>query len=162
MGPTPMRRQAARALCLDPEGRVLLLRGADPWDPSKGEWWELPGGAIHSGETSAEAARRELWEEAGIELREIGPCVWVRRTRFSFAGLHFDQDERIHVAWADGGEVRPMALEALEAMAFQGGRWWGLADLLDSDVRTFPTRIREFLPDIVAGRLPPEPVDVGD
>lgn len=44
---------------------VLLVRRGKP--PRLGTW-SLPGGAQHVGETAEEAARRELREEAGIEV----------------------------------------------------------------------------------------------
>ena len=43
--------------------KVLLTRRAKK--PAKG-LWSLPGGLVHAGETLAEAAQRELDEEAGI------------------------------------------------------------------------------------------------
>jgi 8-oxo-dGTP diphosphatase len=50
-------------------GRVLLVRRANP--PRAGEW-SLPGGLQHLGETVAEAANREVREEAGIGIRVLG------------------------------------------------------------------------------------------
>lgn len=49
--------------------RVLLVRRGKP--PRLGRW-SLPGGAQHLGEAAEEAARRELREEAGVE---VGPMV---------------------------------------------------------------------------------------
>jgi 8-oxo-dGTP pyrophosphatase MutT (NUDIX family) len=156
------RRRAARVIPLSRDGRVLLLRASDPLGPLDEWWWEIPGGGIDHGETSADAARRELYEETGITAVEIGPCVWVQRNRFSFAGYRFDQHERIHVAWCDDLEVRPAALEALEAAAFDGHKWWEIDELLASDVRVLPPGLREHIADLVAGRLPETPVDIGD
>lgn len=159
-----LRRRAARVLLLDRSGseRFLLLQGSDPADPAKGRWWELPGGGIHGDESSAETARRELYEEAGIAEAEMGPCVWTRHTRFRFAGLTFDQHERIHVAWCEGArDVTPTHLEALEAAALDGGRWWRLDELLSCDDQCWPSRIRDFLPPLLRGELPDDPVDVG-
>lgn len=156
-----LRRQAARVVLLDGTGAVLLIRARDPAAPASGHWWEIPGGGMDPHETSAEAAARELREETGITAVEIGPCVWVQHAQFTFAGIDFDQHERVHVAWTDEAhEVRPAGLEALEAQAFHGHRWWGLPDLLDSDERVLPHRLRDHLPDLVDGRLPDTPIDI--
>ncbi|GGC52595.1 NUDIX hydrolase [Siccirubricoccus deserti] len=47
--------------------RVLLVRRGKP--PREGQW-SLPGGAQHLGERAEACARRELFEETGIE---VGP-----------------------------------------------------------------------------------------
>ena len=157
-----LRRKAARVVLLDDQGRVYLQHASDPMDPFAPPWLELPGGGIHSGESPADAAARELYEETGIRDVEMGPCVWTRRTQFTFGGWHFDQDEWIHVAWTKStGEWRPVHLEALEAAAFIDARFWTLDELLATPIQTWPSRMREFLPPIVAGDLPDEPVDVG-
>ena len=158
-----LRRRAARVVLLDQRGQVLLMAAKDPADARKGSWWEIPGGGIDHGEDTVDAARRELFEETGISDVEIGPCVWTQHARFTFAGWRFDQHEHVHVGWCDGVDLsllRPGGLEAFEAMAFSGPRWWGLDDLMASEERVLPVRLREFLPDLVAGRLPAEPLDI--
>jgi len=49
---------------LDGQGRVLLLQHRF-W---KGQQWGLPGGLARRGESLADTLRRELLEEAGIEV----------------------------------------------------------------------------------------------
>lgn len=51
------------------EGRVLLVRRGRP--PAAGKW-SVPGGLLDLGETTAEAARREVREECGIDVRVEG------------------------------------------------------------------------------------------
>ena len=53
--------------------------------------------------------------------------------------------------------MRPARLEMLEAAAFDGHRWWDLDQLLASPEPVLPHRLREFLPDLVAGDLPDRP-----
>jgi len=54
----------SRCLVLDGE-RVLLVRH------THGSAWYLPGGAVEKGETLAEAARREVREECGLEVGDL-------------------------------------------------------------------------------------------
>ena len=102
-----LRRPAARVVLLDHEARIFLMHAEDPVDFRKPPWWEIPGGGISPGESSEDAARRELYEETGITVAEIGPCIWTQHVEFDFAGYHFDSNERIHVAWCDGGDWNP-------------------------------------------------------
>lgn len=50
---------------------VLLARRAN--EPSKGQW-SLPGGGVELGETLLDAIRRELLEEASVEV-ELGGII---------------------------------------------------------------------------------------
>ena len=55
------------------EGRFLMVYN----ERRKG--WEMPGGHVEEGETSAQAAARESEEESGysirvLEVRDIGDC----------------------------------------------------------------------------------------
>ncbi len=53
------------------DDRVLLIRRGKP--PREGQW-SLPGGRQRLGERVEETARREVAEEAGIDV-EVGPLV---------------------------------------------------------------------------------------
>ncbi|MEM8923781.1 MAG: NUDIX domain-containing protein [Actinomycetota bacterium] len=154
------RRQAARVVVLDADRRVLLIKSRDPANPLGRTWWEIPGGGMDPGETSADTAARELWEEAGITSATVGPVVWTQSVQFTFAGLHFDQDEYIHVAWTEQTEIRPGHLEAFEAMAFQGADWWTLDEVLAAETDFLPPRLPELLPALVSGDLPDPPIDI--
>ena len=49
-------------------GRILLVERAK--DPLKG-WWSLPGGIVETGEKLADAMRREVREETGLEVEPL-------------------------------------------------------------------------------------------
>lgn len=156
-----LRRPAARVVLLDADNRVFLMQGSDPMRPENGMWWEIPGGGIEPGESSDHAAQRELYEECGFADAVVGPCIWTQYVEFDFAMYHFKSNERIHLARTEtAGVWNPQGLEALEAAAFEDGRWWALDDLIAAGVRTLPDRLLEFLPAIVAGDIPAEPIDI--
>lgn len=164
-----LRRRAARVALLDDRDCVLLIQARDPAAPAKGSWWEIPGGGIEHGEATEAAALRELYEETGIAGVEISPCVWRQHVSFDFAGFHFDQHEWVHVARCVTAEYRPAGLESIEAVAFEGARWWPLAELSALDggrgSRVIPPWLPTQLPAVLA-RLPSEgwpaePIDLG-
>ena len=53
------------ALVTNDEGKILLVNS--PW-----RGWEYPGGLIEPGETFQQALRREVREEAGVEIEITG------------------------------------------------------------------------------------------
>lgn len=60
-------------MIFDGDGRLLLIeRGRDP---QKG-MWAVPGGKVAAGERMADTARREAFEETGLEV-EIDDVIWV-------------------------------------------------------------------------------------
>lgn len=71
------QESAVRVLCVDHRGRILLLR----WTDTDGTtYWEPPGGVIAPGESTVEAAGRELTRHTGVTARAItGRHILVRR-----------------------------------------------------------------------------------
>ncbi len=53
----------ASVAAFDTDGRLLMIQRRD------NACWAMPGGIVEYGETAAEAARREVWEESGITVR---------------------------------------------------------------------------------------------
>ena len=58
-------KPTSSGLVVDAQGRVLLARRAI--DPDKGKW-DLPGGFLEEGEDPRAAVKRELEEEAALEI----------------------------------------------------------------------------------------------
>ena len=52
--------------------RALVVRRANPPMPGR---WGLPGGVLELGETVAEGAMRELFEETGVTAEAAGPLT---------------------------------------------------------------------------------------
>ena len=68
-------RDAVVIVLTDDDGRVLMIRRG-PAAPRAG-WWMPPGGRVETGESHADAVRREAREELGLEVEPtaaIGEC----------------------------------------------------------------------------------------
>jgi len=59
------------------EEKILFCKRAI--DPRRGSW-TLPAGYMENGETVEEAARREVWEEAGARLSDVRPYALLNLT----------------------------------------------------------------------------------
>ncbi len=80
--------------------KVLLTRRTD-----NGRWC-LPGGAMESGESAAQACEREVWEETGLKVRVI-----------RLIGVYSDPDQL--VIYSDGNKAFFVVL-SFEAEVIEG------------------------------------------
>ena len=98
------------AICLieRPDGALLLVR------QSYRNRWGVPGGLVKRGEVPADAARREVLEEVGLEIELIGePSVVVEPVP-----RRVDVVYRARPVAGTGDEVTPTSPEITEARWF--------------------------------------------
>lgn len=127
----PRLRTAARIFLLDDRDRVLLMHERLDLDRADSHWI-APGGGLEDGETLAEAAVREVYEETGlrVELPPGAQPVFVDRELFRFAGQHIDQTNHYFlVRVAPDALIRATAPTEYELVIALGSRWWPLAEL---------------------------------
>jgi double-stranded uracil-DNA glycosylase len=135
----PEEREAVRALVVDREHRVLLLR----WENAAGRWWITPGGGLAPGEREDEALRRELVEEIGLHEFSVGPLVLERTHTLPWGRRILRQHERLYLVRVERHDVRPAIDLAPENVT--GYRWWTLAELNATDEVVAPPRLAELL-----------------
>lgn len=153
----PLPREAARVLLFDGERRVLLVAH----HPDPGETvWTAPGGGLREAEGHIAAARRELIEELGLDVR-LGDCVWHRQVTFPFRGVWLAQSERWYTAEL-GGEPFDPHQAPLDDAGTTEARWWSLADLRGTTERLAPSRFADHLAALLRDGPPTTPLDVAD
>jgi 8-oxo-dGTP pyrophosphatase MutT (NUDIX family) len=155
-------RIGARVLLLDLQDRVLLIHARDPDNPTN-HWWELPGGGQDPGETLHDTARRELAEETGIQLNDIGAHLWTRESRFHYRGQ--DHHRIDHVFLARTPDTTPtVALKPTdnEKAGLIERRWWTAETLAMCSEKLLPTTLPQLLKDITAGWTPTQALILTD
>jgi len=138
-GTTRVARRAARAILVDPAGRVLLLRGHDPMLPAV-TWWFTPGGGLDPGEAVRGALVREVREETGLDLTgtELGPVVLHRFIDFDFEGVAYRQEEDFFRVDVPRFDVDTSAWTDVERRSVDAVRWWSRADLAATHETVYP------------------------
>lgn len=124
-----------RVLCLDAEGRLLLLLRRDPVDGH--ETWEPPGGVVEAGESLLQAAARELREQTGIEVPLRERYVVVRRDD-RWRGEPRMRDEACFFAAIGDEDVEARTRSADEAGTVVEWRRFRPADVDRLDVPVYP------------------------
>lgn len=154
-------RPAARVLLLDPEDRILLQQ-IRPDQREARTLWITPGGGLAPGETHRQAALRELREEVGQEIAELGPCVWVRNHIFEFRGTRYRQRERFFLARTASSAIDTSRQDSIEVDIVVGYRWWKLNEIQAAAEPVFvPRLISQYLAPLIEGRIPERPINVG-
>jgi 8-oxo-dGTP pyrophosphatase MutT (NUDIX family) len=158
----PVVREAVRAVVLDRDHRVLLFK-AFPDNTRVRYFWITPGGGVAAGESASTALRRELTEECGLVVAEIGPLIWVREHVFPIphSGELTRQRERFYLVRVDQHEVDVSGWDDFERIFMGEHRWWTVSEIQASDDEFAPHRLGHFLADLVNGDIPSEPVDTG-
>lgn len=148
-------RRAVRALVLDSEDRVLLVR----FDFGDRIVWGPPGGGLEPGESHEDALRRELQEELALDDVELGPWIWTRDDGLpSPDGVYDAQVERYYLV-----RVEPFdpSERFTPELYMTGVRWWTLDELDAADAVLAPRALARLVRDLLTDGPSTEPLDVG-
>lgn len=133
--------RSAGGVVVNPEGRILVVN-------QRGTSWSLPKGHIDEGEDAFDAARREIYEESGIDqleyVRELGSY---QRYKIGKGGFGEDSSELKVIAMflftTNETELKPQDPENPEARWVEKNK---VADLLTHPKdKEFFTRVAQEL-----------------
>lgn len=146
-------RRSARVLLLDAADRLLLL-GYD-----NGEWF-TPGGGLDDGEEPRQAAVRELREEIGLHIGvdDLGPLVAIAAGHADLGWVNGLLRDDYFLQRVTSHDVDVSGLGPHEQ--YTAYRWWTVDELATTDQTVYPLRLAPLVTDLIAGRIPPEPVEL--
>lgn len=142
----------AAGICIA-DGRVLLCRSPEL------PFWYIPGGRVHTGESSLDALRRELAEEIGVEP-VIERLVYVVENFFDFEGQRLQEIGLYFVvSFPEGSEPMSWDTPVIRTETGDGQplewAWHPLAGIESLDIR--PPYFKQHL-----AKLPDTPMHLID
>jgi 8-oxo-dGTP diphosphatase len=140
------RRDSARLFVISSSGNMLLFRFSPP---NRAAFWATAGGALDEGENFERAARRELWEETGLD-QDVGSPIAVRTNRFTAHwGDEIVAEEHYFIVRTDSEIIDISGHEEIEREIMKEYRWFAPAELDQWHEDIFPPDIKQMLEEFI-------------
>ncbi|MBH0009416.1 NUDIX hydrolase [Salinibacterium sp. SWN1162] len=141
----PVNRATSRVLLFDREQRFLLFLTKAP-DTSGIARWLTPGGGVDAGESHHDAAVRELREETGLEIGDLGEPVWTHDFVTEWDRANHDTGHAVFYEAEVDAFVPSQELwtddERVDVLEY---RWWTRDELRSTSDRYEPAELEQLI-----------------
>lgn len=142
----PAHRRVSRIVLLDQDDKFLLFLTTSPNLKVPVTRWITPGGGLDDHENHHDAACRELYEETGLRVNNLGDPFW------NITGESVFNDGHIQSTYSEFFVFRTSHFEISrdnwmpnEHVDIADIKWWTLSELADSKKNFSPAPLVEIV-----------------
>ena len=161
------KRNSVKVILLNRAQELLLVCTDDSTikpihEEYRGRFWSLVGGKIESGESTLEAAAREVYEETGIssEKIEFGPVVWYGNMDLILHGVATHIHQCFIVAKTVARQCTLENVKGREKDSLKSLKWFSLDKINNCNEIIYPVSLGKYLFNILIGKYPDNPIEI--
>jgi 8-oxo-dGTP pyrophosphatase MutT (NUDIX family) len=160
-------RQSVKVILINSNNEILLMCADDSSTTNTdgkyhGRFWFVIGGEINIDETIEQAAIREVFEETGItsDAMQLGPIVWFGEFDLILNGIKTHLKQTFIVATTEQNKVTVDNLTKEEKQIVKSVEWFSFDKILSTKEVIYPVVLKDYLPDILSGNYPEDPIEI--
>ena len=144
-------RKTSRIILVAPTGRTLMLFTRIP-DSSNWHRWVTPGGGVDPGESHEVAAVRELFEETGLVISDVGEPVYREDIPLPYDEAIYPRAHQEFFFHTVEEEFEPdrSGWTASELIDVTAWRWWSANELESTNEPFEPAVLPQLLRSLIS------------